>query len=377
MEKNAMTHIAPTTSKVTYLIRDTASIDDYFSDSLWIWQRDAEERTVFDLWLHVVDHCSRLVEAVRKERPKEVIDDLANTFMWFLSFIAQTHQSKNELDKHFRLNTMPSDIIWNKYPARCPACFDFSISQMIGAETSEDAERLISEKHASIRQEVIDLAAKSEIESPVVCKCLSRIGFAEERHNTYKKINKQFDEFRLIYANETNKQGKKVTGIQALEDMFEKVFGNAYEVFNIQNIAFHLLEEVGEVTQSIKDLYTYDYKREPFTPELQAYRTKKFEEELADVFSWIFALMLKIRRVYYRDAQAYFETLIPKNLPITVNFNFLEKIHLADIIWSKYGSDKDGNALPTLYCTGCFDAPCSCERDLRIEWAKVQNVTKE
>jgi len=368
---------APTGLTVTYPNRYTASIDDYISDALWIWHRDAKERTVFDLWLHVVDHCSRLVEAVRKERPKEVIDDLANTFMWFLSFIAQTHQSENDLDIHFLLRIMPSDIIWNKYPARCPACFDFYMAQELGAKNPEEAKSILDQKRDSLHGQITEAAKQAEPTTAIVCECLSHIGFAEERHKIYKSINKQLDEFRLIYADETRKLNKKVVGIKALEDMFENIFHNSYEVFSIQNIAFHLLEEVGEVTQSIKDLYTYDKVREPFSEASREHRLRKFEEELADVFSWIFALMLKIRRVYYRDAQEYFKTLIPKDSPLKLDFDFTERLHLADIIWAKYGTDRDGRSRTTLFCTGCYTAPCSCERDLRIDWSKVQNVIKE
>src|ERR1051326_4048866 len=174
-----MSQLAPTGLTVSYNSRYSASIDDYFSDALWIWHRDAKERTVFDLWLHVVDHCSRLVEAVRKERPKEVIDDLANTFMWLLSFIAQTHQSKNSLDSHFRLEILPSDIIWNKYPARCPACFDYYMAQQIGAKSAEDAKHILDESRDALRNNIIKSIAETRTATPIVCECLSHIGFAE------------------------------------------------------------------------------------------------------------------------------------------------------------------------------------------------------
>jgi NTP pyrophosphatase (non-canonical NTP hydrolase) len=364
--------MTPYVPRVTRSTRAESSIDDYFSDACWIWRRDKNERTVFDLWLHVVDHCTRLVEAVRKERPKEVIDDLADTFMWFLSFIAQTHQSENDLDAPFRFEALPSDLIWNKYPARCSACFDYFITQILGANTSEEAERFIVEKDATIRQRIVALAGDAT--EACVCECLSRIVFAEERHNKYKAINRRLDALRLVYANAT--RDRKIAGIRDLEVMFERIFGNAYEVFPIQSIAFHLLEEVGEVTQSLKDCYTYDSSREPFSEGLRGHRLLKFEEELADVFSWIYALLLKIRHVYYRDAQEYFKTLLPRNQPVTVNLDFIGVIHLDDIIWAKYGTDREGFPRNTMYCTGCFTAPCSCTRDLRIVWSKVQDVSK-
>lgn len=357
-----MSTTAPARLTVEFQNRYDASIDDYFNDVLFIWRRDATERTVFDLWFHVVDHCSRLVEAVRKERPKFVIDDLANTFMWFLSFIAQTHQSENDLDRYFRLNALPSDIIWNKYPAHCPACFDFFMAKEIGATKPSDAEEIINQKGEAIIEKIRNFATNPDSDPPHVCACLSHIGFAEERHAIYKPINEKLDAFRLHYAEVT--RPKKIESMKALEDMFAQIFQNSYEVFSIQNIAFHLLEEVGEVTQSIKDLYTFDEEREPLTEDRMKHRINKFEEELADVFSWIFALMLKIRRVYFSDAQKYIESLMRG-----VKLDFMESLNLADIIWAKYGTPGDGGKL---FCSGCTKAPCVCKRKLLIDWSKVQ-----
>ncbi|HET6979289.1 MAG TPA: MazG-like family protein [Pyrinomonadaceae bacterium] len=359
-----MTTTSPSLLTVHYENRYTASIDDYFRDVLWIWQRDSTERTVFDLWFHVIDHCSRLVEAVRKERPKFVIDDLANTFMWFLSFIAQTHQSENDLDQYFHLDVLPSDIIWNKYPAHCPACFDFFMAEQIGARNPLDAEEIINQRGEQLNDKIVKFANDPSVQQPYVCACLSHIGFAEDRHAIYKPINEKLDGFRLVYANETRKN--KIHSIKSLEEMFESVFHNSYEVFSIENIAFHLLEEVGEVTQSIKDLYTFDEDREPFSVTASQRRRMKFEEELADVFSWIFALMLKIRRVYFKDAQEYVTSLV-KGLEV----NFMGSLNLADIIWAKYGRTENGG---TMFCSGCLRAPCSCKRHLLVDWSKAQKA---
>ena len=93
-----------------------------------------------------------------------------------------------------------------------------------------------------------------------------------------------------------------------------------------------------------------------------------FEEELADVFSWLHALMLKIRHVYYRDAQVYFQSLLSQQPLLDIRLNLVDAISLADIIWSKYGVDRDGNTRKTLCCSGCFCAPCRCHRDLKICW---------
>ncbi|HWR82316.1 MAG TPA: MazG nucleotide pyrophosphohydrolase domain-containing protein [Candidatus Deferrimicrobium sp.] len=360
--------------KVNNSNKSIVSIDDFFHDAAFIWHRDKKERTVFDLWLHVIDHCTRLVEAVRKEMPKKVIDDLADTIMWFFSFIAQALNSDNFIDNAFRIDKSPSDLIWNKYPCVCPACFDFLITDMINATNETEAERLLKENDNIIRDELIALSRNDDILT--VCNCLSRIFFAEERHNIYKKVSCDLDKLRLFYADITRERHKKKTVLE-LETMFERIFTNSYHVFSVQNIAFHLLEEVGEVSQALKDRYTYDETREPYEMNRILERKNKLEEEIADVFSWIFALLLKLKRVYYQDAQEYFQTLLPKGVPLKIEFDFLNQISLAEIIWSKYGRKEDGSLSDSMLCTGCYRAPCECKRDLKIDWYKLSENGEE
>ena len=54
---------------------------------------------------------------------------------------------------------------------------------------------------------------------PYVCNCLSRINFAEERHNIYKNINFELNRLRLRYAETTREKSKRKT-ISDLERMF-------------------------------------------------------------------------------------------------------------------------------------------------------------
>lgn len=355
------------TQKVREGHKYDASIDDYFDDVVWIWERDKTERSVLDLWLHVVDHCTRLVEAVRKERPRDVIDDLADTVMWLFSFLAQTHDSKHNIDQAFRVCEKPSDLIWNKFPAYCPACLDYEFTKIIDQTPADDVDEASEKATPAIKEWIAIEAEKSN--APTPCHCLSRIEFVEERHLNFKGITPVLDDFRLLYAETTRSIGKKIIGMSELQSMFEAIFGNAYQVFSVQNIAFHLLEEVGEVSQALKDCYTFDENREPFSEELLRRRKMKLKEEIADVFSWLHALMLKIKHVYYRDAQEYFQSLLSSQQLVTVHFQKLvESISLPDIIWAKYGVTSDGKVRDTLCCAACFCAPCECKRDLRINW---------
>jgi NTP pyrophosphatase (non-canonical NTP hydrolase) len=299
------------------------------------------------------------------------MDDLADTFMWFLSFVAQAHQSENQLDKHFRIELKPSDLIWNKYPGRCPACIDFHFAEIVDA-AGPNLEPL---KALELARPMIEEWISTEAgirDSPVPCQCLSRIAFAETRHQKYKELTADFDYYRIKYAEVTRRAGKKKEGMDELEAMFEGLFGQSYQVFSVQSVAFHLLEEVGEICQALVECYTFNEARpdERFSDELYKHRKMKLEEEIADVFSWIHALLLKIKQVYYRDAQEYFQTLLAaQDNPVRMELHMLEAISLPNVIWAKYGVDGRGNRQSSLRCKGCGEAPCGCQRDLKIDWS--------
>lgn len=349
---------------VTLRTYETADIDDYFDDACHIWNRDKSERSIFDLWFHVMDHCARLVEAVRKESPADVIDDLADTFMWLMSFIAQTHQSANSIDELFNTQTRPSDILWNKYPGICPACLDYEFLRLLDIKENENPLDVVENK-GDLVMAWIEQNSEKLCREKTPCTCLIRVSFTEERHKKNKEINHYLDQYRLHFANLTREK-YKVRGIQNHEKMFESLYSHAYQVYSLQTIAFHLLEEVGEVTQALKDCYTFDTDREPFSEALFQRRKLKLEEEIADVISWIFALILKIRRVYFRDAYEYLQTILMSNKMVQVLIK--DPVTLPNIIWAKYGHDQHKTELPNLICSGCFNAPCNCKRDLRIYW---------
>jgi NTP pyrophosphatase (non-canonical NTP hydrolase) len=297
--------------------------------------------------------------------------------MWLFSFLAQTHNSKHKIDRPFRVCEKPSDLIWNKYPGYCPACLDYEFTKMIGQSNASDVQKALEVARPRIETWISQEAEKAN--SPNPCQCLSRIAFAEERNDKLKVIKPMLDDFRLLYAEATRSNGKKKSGMMELQSMFEALFGNTYQVFSVQNIAFHLLEEVGEVSQALKDCYTFDKKRKPFSEEILKRRKMKFKEEIADVFSWLHALMLKIKHVYYRDAQEYFQSLLTDQDLVTVHFKKLvETISLSDIIWAKYGvTSNKGTKGDVLCCAGCFCAPCECKRDLKIDWTtKVTAIDK-
>ncbi|MVT12638.1 toll/interleukin-1 receptor domain-containing protein [Chitinophaga tropicalis] len=340
----------------------SASINDYYDDFATIWARDMRERSIFDLWLHIVDHAARIAKAVKRENPPAIIDDIADTTVWlmsFISFINNQHNQTFSLDKN---KVSPSEIIWNKYPAICPVCFDNLILEKFGLENSNNPLEDFENQEPQIKK-FISKINDTFINKP--CDCLIKTSKKEIRNNIRAKL---FD-LRLKYAAQLNKSNKMPKAVMEIEAMFEKIFANYYRINSLESIIFSLLSEVGETTQCIVNLYTYDDSREPYSLELAKKRKDRLLEKLADIFSWLFAASIKIRSTYGKIAQSYYETITKNSNPY---FNIAE-LSFAEIIWSKYGRMSDGGNWTNLKCPGCQNAPCECPRDLKIDWSNNTN----
>lgn len=343
---------------ITYDNHANAALDDYHKAFAIIWERDESERSVFDLWFHVVDHASRIARAVRRQEPPGVVDDIADTFVWLLSFVAHCQRCAETAESRFYFSESPSEIVWQKYPGTCPACFDSWILEELDIEKDETPIRKFDDNRKKL-YEKIELRAKHLRES-AVCNCLTRSATHMRERQIVSSLRVELDECRLHYAELTS--DRKIQALDDLEHMFEHIYANVHHVVSLDHAVFHLLEEIGEATEALKDLYTYDNSREPYSVKLHQYRKNRVLDELADVFSWLFATAIKIRSTYSKHASLYRESIRPSSVPVE------ESMYFSDIIWAKYGATKSGANWDQLKCPGCQSAPCECPRDIRYVW---------
>ena len=147
---------------------------------------------------------------------------------------------------------------------------------------------------------------------------------------------------------------RQLTKVGDLENMFEQIYQANIDGFSLDSIAFHLLEEIGEVSNALIRVYTYNQSSALSPSELYPQKVANLESELADVISWIFALCLKVKY----QCQAYDElagtaprppvTASPS--PVSAGVNFWE------ILWRRYGL-LDGKSL---WCPICRSIICRC-----------------
>ncbi len=108
-----------TTRLVTKDNYKKCSIDAWVEDTGKVWHWD-EDRSVFDLYYHVVMHASNLGEALRREVYDEAAGHLGQTTIWLLSFVNKLKTSTKGFDRIFHIDKNLSEILWSKYPYACP-----------------------------------------------------------------------------------------------------------------------------------------------------------------------------------------------------------------------------------------------------------------
>lgn len=325
------------------------------------------KRSVLDVWLHVVAHVARLAESVRREMSARIIADLAATVFWLFSFVSKCQNSLVPDDRVFRIALPPSSLIWNKYPGTCPACFDFWITEQIlnlGAVPPSELTAVFQRERAAVLFQLESAAASNTVPRP--CTCLSRIAITEQRHEHYRVLEDDLHDLRLHYARQSVVRQRGLTSVPDIEAMFSKLFENSYVLLSLEAVAFHLLEEVGEVTEALKACYTYERTQAPWSEQAARRRVLKLEEEIADVFSWAFAVVLKIKKSRFEEVEKYLNEFPDR---VISGFEFTKRITLADIVWTKYGITADKQVSDRLLCPGCHKRPCGCKHDLRVAWA--------
>jgi NTP pyrophosphatase (non-canonical NTP hydrolase) len=297
-------------------------LDEFLTTVAGIYSKQDEKRSIYDIWLHATHHAASIGEEVRKFKPgKKLFNEIADFAMWLFTFInkinvplgtASNPHGIAESTIRVRDKMRFSDIIWNKYPGLCPVCF-WRRFQKTG---------------------------KIEDVQNDPCDCL--LHEVEKRNKAQEKT--QLDKLQ-DYA--TMHRRAKPRSVDDWQKMFENIYEANLRHLDLEDIAFHLLEEVGEVSDAIVRSYTYGGK------DLKAgapdWRRRFLESEIADVASWTFTLVncLELVPDIAREFQKFTigETVLRK-----------EKITLSRIIWKRYAWPRNSWYCPHV----CQKSICEC-----------------
>lgn len=329
--------------KVTKSTRHICSIDDYVHDCGVIWQKDLE-RPVFDIYYHVILHASKLGESLRRELYDDAIHEIGRTTMWLFSLVNKLQTTETGVDMVFFVSKPLSDIIWSKYPNCCPTCFGRSIALPIknGGKPENWGGKLTP------------------------CSCLGRLADVEVRNQRLKEDERKFIRDKLReYAKKHKPSDATKLSLSHLQKMFAKVFGANIFLTSIENIGFHLLEEVGEIAEALCGIYTYK-SRKDVGSEMRLNKVLELENEIADAFSWLFALAVKLKEIFTLPDRTM-KKLRPDS---RMKVRFKSFADFDRIIWNTYGNKEFG----VLGCRDDKRTVCKCDIYLIYDENKLKDL---
>lgn len=236
----------------------------------WVHKFDCSEEIFQNLdpannWLFFVEIASRIAEYVRNKRYNDLIIELGNAFRWLCCFVK--FYSNSESEQAFKFEIPLSDMFWFKYPGVCYYCtHKFNI---------KDIKR----------------------EEFLRCICLA----INKPDQPEKKI-------RTIHLNTARERkiNKKPKTVDEWANMIKEVYGPNHHHLSLSSICLHFLEEVGEVSENIRNL------RDFATEDERINEIKKLQGEIADCLSWIFGLLNKLDQ-FLEKSRIYFKSLISES----------------------------------------------------------------
>jgi NTP pyrophosphatase (non-canonical NTP hydrolase) len=303
-------------------------LDEFLTTVAGIYSKQDEKRSIYDIWLHATHHAASIGEEVRKFKPgEELFKEIADFAMWLFTFVGKINVPLGSASNPHGIEESTvricdkikfPDILWNKYPGLCPVCFWRRFQETGGTEDVH----------------------------PDPCDCLLHEVETRNKDQEKQQIEKLYE-----YACSHKHDKDKLKSVDDWQKMFEDVYKANLRHIGLEDIAFHLLEEVGEVSNAVVRSYTYvggELKAgEPY------WRRRFLESEIADAASWMFTLVncLELVPEIAREFQKFVfgETVLRE-----------EKITLSRIIWKRYAWPRNSWHCPHV----CQLPECECPINL-------------
>ena len=251
-------------------------------------------------------HAAAIAERARKKAPADdLFQEIADFALWLFTAVHKLEgpigkiQNSNEtpLETVIRIRSGCSNLLWHRYPRFCPLCY----------ERRTEGDRKL-EKSESF---------------PDPCDCLLNDDQPQD-----KPLRRAAVVALRGLSEET--RNKKPKSIDEWQEMFGTIFRANLKHLSLGDATSHLLEELGEALDAM--IRMSSYRNEDFVKGEPDHRQLRLEAQVADVFSWLFAVVQKIDSI----------TQAP--------------VRLSEIIWSRYGCED----LYLFWCPFCERAACAC-----------------
>jgi NTP pyrophosphatase (non-canonical NTP hydrolase) len=298
-------------------------LDEYVAIVPKIYGTHDQNRSVWDVWCHTLHHAAAVAERIRKEAPADkLFKEIADFALWLLTAVHRLSgrpgrrktPTETPVETLIRIGGSCSDMVWHRYPGVCHLCYAHRV------------------KEGRRRQKGLGLL------NPCDCPI--------QRPDRRDKNAKRLDSLDLQRFSEAARSRKPKT-IDDWQRMFAAIFGANIGRLSPADIGLHLMEELGEVSDALVRMYSYTKK--DFRYGEPNWRQLRLEAQIADVFSWLFALVEKLNELSAgRVGEKRTRT---RAKPATA-----KPITLSEIIWERYGSE----GLHSFCCPACRSSVCSC-----------------
>ena len=292
-------------------------LDDYVRIVPKIYGAHDRLRSIWDVWCHTLHHGAAVAERIRKEAPADnLYTEIADLAVWLFTAVQKISGKpgnrksgvETAVETLIRLESTCSDLVWHRYPSVCHLCF--------------------------ARRTAAKLRGASLV---APCDCYKNPPDARG------KDAKRADQ-RTLRQFSKSVRGKKPKAIDDWQTMFGTIFAQNVQILTPTEIGFHLLEELGEASDAMARMYSY-VERDYHIGEPN-WRQARLEDQFADTFSWLFALVQKLNTMKVSNRELKRRS---KGMAST-------SVTLSEIIWRRYGSDADGS----FQCPSCHRQVCSC-----------------
>ncbi len=292
------------------------TIESYLNSTLEQWAYNLNQiygvrnnsRTLSEMWLRAVSDGSKVGEAVRKSDAFEAMVYLTHTFGWVIT--TTTKLLNTELGKMPALQNYDgtrhsslTDVILSKYPNICPYCGKM----------------------------------------PCGCSSIRRTVERESKAQRRARLNQISAQAKIA--------GTLPRTIPKLYSMFEDIYGQIHYGTSLESIAFHLLEEIGEVAWCITNLEDGDSNHSDSVS-----LGIQLSEEIADVVGWGFAVMSKLSTLA-QDANRFVQAFNGKHYTDNESSLSWNAEHiLPKYLWREFYNDSTSSFL----CNHCKSSQCVC-----------------
>jgi NTP pyrophosphatase (non-canonical NTP hydrolase) len=298
-------------------------LDEYVALVPKIYSAHDQNRSIWDVWCHTLHHAAAVAERLRKEAPADkLLTEIADFALWLFTVVQKlsgtlgARKTPNETvaEALIRIESGCSDLIWHRYPGVCHLCYA---------------------RRTKVRG---NLPKGLGLLDP--CDCSPQMPDCRDK-NTKRRDSRSLRKFSEA------RRSQKPRNVDEWQSMFGAIFGASTEQLSAADVGFHILEELGEVSDAMVRMYSYTKKG--FRTGEPNWRQARLEGQIADVFSWLFALVEKLNQPKLIRPETERVHAKAKSLPTG-------RVMLSGTIWRRYGSDR----LNSFWCPVCRSVVCSC-----------------